>query len=380
MKTNRAAFTLFELILAIALAAVLLSLIGMAINLYLMRVDTDRTRVEEAQLARSVLAMITDDIRAATVYQAQDTTAVAQLMAAGTPFDVDSIDKARETSSSTGGPGGTSGVTKVAAQSSGSAASGASSSSSASTSSGSTNEESDDTLPLGISGTAGELYVDVTRLPKQEELFATVTGYTNAPSPASSNAGASGTTTTNDANPPADLKTVHYSVRQGEAIEPGSAAATSLAPDAQAHAGGLVRQEIPRRMRVFAEESGDSGLLESGQTLVAPEVVGLEFKYYDGSEATDVWDMKETKTLPIAIEVCVWLRSSRVASAGATSSAADMATSARAYRQTVYLPMSQISASNAESGAEVSADSTTPETSSSSSDSSSSSGSAFGEE
>ncbi len=50
----RAGFTLFELILAIALSAVLLTLIGMAINLYLMRVDTDRTRVEEAQLVQRV--------------------------------------------------------------------------------------------------------------------------------------------------------------------------------------------------------------------------------------------------------------------------------------------------------------------------------------
>ena len=53
MKTGRPGFTLFELILAIALAATLLALIGTAINLYLMRVDADRTRVEEAQLARA---------------------------------------------------------------------------------------------------------------------------------------------------------------------------------------------------------------------------------------------------------------------------------------------------------------------------------------
>ena len=57
----RAAFTLFELILAIALAAVLLTIIGMAINLYLTRVSMSRDRVEEAQLARSILAMIADE-------------------------------------------------------------------------------------------------------------------------------------------------------------------------------------------------------------------------------------------------------------------------------------------------------------------------------
>ena len=55
----------------------LLTLIGTAINLYLMRSMPSRTRVEEAQLARSILAMIADDIRATTVYQPQDTSAIA---------------------------------------------------------------------------------------------------------------------------------------------------------------------------------------------------------------------------------------------------------------------------------------------------------------
>ena len=68
----RSAFTLFELILAIALSATLLALIGTAINLYLVRMDTGRTRVEEAQLARSILATIAADVRATTVYQTQD--------------------------------------------------------------------------------------------------------------------------------------------------------------------------------------------------------------------------------------------------------------------------------------------------------------------
>src|SRR5438552_2139751 len=52
---SRPGFTLFELILAIGLSSALLALIGTAINLYLVRVDASRSRVEEAQLARTVL-------------------------------------------------------------------------------------------------------------------------------------------------------------------------------------------------------------------------------------------------------------------------------------------------------------------------------------
>ena len=57
-------------------------LIGTAINLYLLRVDTSRTEVEESQLARNILAMIAADIRATSVYQTQDISAIAQLAAA----------------------------------------------------------------------------------------------------------------------------------------------------------------------------------------------------------------------------------------------------------------------------------------------------------
>src|SRR3990172_6027943 len=89
----RPAFTLFELILAIALSATLLALIGTAINLYLLRVDAGRTRVEEAQLARSILATIAADVRAASTYQTQDVSAIAELASAVAQFDVDDLDE-----------------------------------------------------------------------------------------------------------------------------------------------------------------------------------------------------------------------------------------------------------------------------------------------
>ncbi len=380
VHSRRGAFTLFEVILSVALAAVLLALIGTAINLYLTRVDSDRTRVEEAQLARSVLAMITDDIREASVYQKQDTSAIAKLMAAGTPFDVDSIDKAREGGAATSGPGGSTAIAKLSSLSSTSGGGGSSSGGSSSTG-GTSNEESDDTMPLGLNGQADDLYVDVTRMPRQEELFATVTGYTNAPSAASSSTGPPGSSASSaEAMPPADLKTVHYYIRPGNGVEAGSAAVTSLAPDAQASAGGLVREEIPRRLRVFAEQTGGTDTTTSGAALIAPEVVQLQFRYFDGSQLLDTWDMKELKKLPTAIEVCVWLRSARANAGGDNVSSTEL-NGAHEYRQVVYLPMSQISEASAANGSGSSSDaSAADDASTSSPDSSSSgSGSAFGD-
>ncbi len=60
-----AGFTLLEVVLAIGLAGVVLALLTTAIDLYLVRVDVNRTRVESAQLARTLLTRMADDLRAA---------------------------------------------------------------------------------------------------------------------------------------------------------------------------------------------------------------------------------------------------------------------------------------------------------------------------
>ncbi len=377
----RAGFTLFELILAIALSAALLTMIGTAINLYLMRVDASRTRVEEAQLARSLLAMIADDIRATTVYKPQDTSAIAGLIASGMTFDVDSNDNPRSGSSgaSSNAGGAVGGSSTVGGSGSASSASGASSTSdtsavgSPSSQSGSSAEADDSSMPLGLRGTLAELYVDVTRLPSREELFSTITGYTNAPlpAPAGSLAAGAGAAVPTGIVPPSDLKTVRYFVRHGGQTGPGSGAATPLAPDLELPGGGLVRQVIPRNMRVWAEQTGNSAVLESGQSLVAPEVEHLEFRYYDGIQVTDVWDMSEERSLPRAVEVRIWLASSDPAEQAdvVMHDLASRLRNAREYRQTVYLPMWEVSGPS--SGGSVGGSSSSSTTSSSSAGSSS---------
>jgi prepilin-type N-terminal cleavage/methylation domain-containing protein len=343
-----AGFTLFEVILAIALAAVLLTLIGTAINLYLVQVDAGRTRVEEAQLARSILSMIADDIRATTIYKPQDTSSIAQLMAQTAKYTVDDIDKAI----SAGGVGKASALT---AMSSGTSMGAASALSPAGSSSGSTDSADTDTsLPLGINGSLEELYVDATRLPKQEELFSTATGYSNAQSPVANgsapggggaaNGGSGQSATATGGVPATDLKTVHYFIRPGAAIETGSASVTTLDPAAQAQIGGLVRQEIPRAMRNFAEKNGGSNVLDSNQVLLAPEVVHIEFHFFDGSQVADTWDMKELKKLPVAVEVRIWMRPTNDTSEPVNTSydLATLSSTTHEYRQVVNLPMAQL--------------------------------------
>ncbi|MEX2025809.1 MAG: hypothetical protein WEH44_00890, partial [Pirellulaceae bacterium] len=97
------------MILAIALSAVLLVLIGTVINLYLVEAEASRTLVEESQLARNVLEMIAEDLRQSIVYQPQDTSSVSELAAQFKPYDPNQISApvpagaAEESSSGFGG-------------------------------------------------------------------------------------------------------------------------------------------------------------------------------------------------------------------------------------------------------------------------------------
>jgi prepilin-type N-terminal cleavage/methylation domain-containing protein len=388
-NSRRAGFTLFELILAVALSAVLLALVGTAITLYLSRVDAGNSRVEESQLARSILAKIADDIRGATIYQAQDTSGIAELMAASAEFDVDDIDAEQPSGNSLSGSltpnENSSGSGSLTGNSSSLSSLSSSTSSSTSTQESQTNEPAD-TLPLGLNGNLNELYVDVTRLPRQEELFATVTGYSNAQLPASKTGAASaGAAMPAGVIPPTDIKSVHYFVRQGEAVKSGSAATTSLAPSAQQlSAGGLVRQEIPRTLRLGAEMTGDAAVLEGGQVLLAPEVVNIEFRYFNGTEVTDLWDMSEEQVLPRAVEVRIWLSTPGNETATQPYDINTLSATTREYRHTVYLPMSELSADSQMSGDTSSVGSTASSGTSSggtssSSSSSSGTGSSFGD-
>jgi hypothetical protein len=204
-----------------------------------------------------------------------------------------------------------------------------------------------------------------------------MTGYTNAPLPIPAGGTASMSAAAAGVVMPSDLKTVRYFIRAGEQVGSGGIAATSFAPELQVRAGGLVRQEIARTTRLFAEQTGESALLESGQSLVAPEVVHLEFRYFDGQLVVDLWDMNEMKLLPLAIEVRIWLAPpDETGSRGTVQyDAAGLADWAHEYRQIVYLPMSEASSASAASGMGGTSSSSSSMDSSSSSSSSSGSSS-----
>ena len=57
--------------------------------------------------------------------------------------------------------------------------------------------------------------------------------------------------------------------------------------------GGLVRRQLDRAVTNYSESSGLSNSMSSVGDLVAPEVVALEFSYFDGSQWLVQWDSSQ---------------------------------------------------------------------------------------
>ena len=76
-KMPRRAYTLFEVMLSLALILVLMTLIGTALNTHLRSQFHNRLQVEEAQLARTLLNRIADDIRHVVLDPERDESAAS---------------------------------------------------------------------------------------------------------------------------------------------------------------------------------------------------------------------------------------------------------------------------------------------------------------
>lgn len=303
----RTAFTLWEVLLAMTIAAVILAALGMAIDLHLRVVDTGRGEVEQSLLARSVLERIADDLHSAVLYQPIDMEALleeampkgaTQLAAQATSSSSSPSSSSSQSSSqqssqqSTRGSTGSStpsggGTTGASGQGATAGASGAGGSSAGQSGASGTQSATDDaeaaaheaaSAPApGVYGTQTELAVDVSRLPRLDQYQQLMAG---GDQPL--------------ADRVSDVKTVTYFVQNANSVPSGAAGPA---------VGGLMRQERDRAASIWSSQQGggDASQAES----LAPEVVALEFRYFDGQEWSTDWDSDVRQGLPIAIEVAV---------------------------------------------------------------------------
>ena len=285
------AFTLLEVVLAIGLTGTLLALLATAIDLYLVRVDANRSKVESAQLARTLLNRIADDIRAVRYYSPDS-------------GEQDGSSNDPNSSSSTG-----------------------------SGSSSSTLDTETSSEVLGIFGTATELRIDRSAawnwLRTVREIDPT------------------------EATPPTEMpQTVGYVFNDGETMLADQLAALGVLSDGSLPGyAGLYRQESPSPAWVYQSSATGvslSSLAQAEPELLAPEVLTLSFQYFDGNQMLESWDSAQQEGLPIGIEISLTMMVEPFEIAQGTSAQERdaMLTSSKnseVYRLFVRLPKVQVS-------------------------------------
>lgn len=300
-------FTLLEVLLAMALAAIVLGAITMAIDFHLRVVERGRQQVEEAQLARALLRTIADDLRCGVHYE---------------PLEAGSLDALAGSSGAPTGSGNAG-----TAQSAGSATALTSSSSSGGqpgssdfTGEPATDEETGLAESVvwgatpGLYGNHYELQVDVSRLPRIDQYEQLIVDLDGRPGDLVS-----------------DVKTVAYYL--------GASPDTAMV--------GLMRREFDRAATSFAAQNGGLLELEQYQKLIAPEVLALEFNYFDGIDWYPEWDSSVLGGLPVAVEIAVAI--SMTPGAVAEAGLIDLSLTTgqedfRVYRLLVHLPAAKSAA------------------------------------
>ncbi len=308
---HRSAFTLLELILSLALTAVIAGLIGSLVQLYLANQETGRDSVRQAQMARAILNMIAEDVRTTVRYQAFDTSGLAQLLSSdsgggGGGGGGSSSGGAAGGGAAGGGAagGGAAGGGAAGGGASGGGASGGGASgggaagggaAGGSASSDSSTSATPAPLPPGIYGSSTSIEIDLSRLPRPDEYY---------PKMANTSTGTIG-------DMPSDVKTVGYYVQspRTDGVQDSLGQLSQEAASLNGAAittpnGGLVRRSVDRAVTQYAYENGQSSqLLKTGE-LIAPEVIALEFQYFDGTTWQTQWDGSQ-QGLPHVVKITI---------------------------------------------------------------------------
>ncbi len=300
--------TLLELIISLALSGLLFAMITQMIGNHFHVLEKQRDNVEEVQLARALLSRMSQDIKSAVQYNGVDVEAAmgdidiqgALGIAAGAGVGMEDLLGAADSLLS---------------------------------SSDSTTPSYDfqTTFPtsLGMYGDQQTLRVDISRIPRQEEYRAmydpTEIGALQ--------------------DIPSDVKLISYYCRTLN-VETTVSAQDVFNDDPTIP--GLIRGQLSRAITSYAMNNGNSQAVQDADKMLAPEVIALEFQYYDGYQWLQYWDSEEFEGLPLAVKIRMTMRSnSPYASGGVLDAFYGTTTDAEGrmavtYQKVVKLPVGKI--------------------------------------
>ena len=306
---DRLGFTLLEVVLTLSMSVVLMMLVGAAIQFYARDMNVRDMDIRQTQLAAAVMQMIEDDLRATLHTEPIDTAPLEELF-----------------SSAMGGQGGGGAAPEEDLSAAG-------------IESSETEVIADDTMvnlqsgvavleTPGLIGNQYQIQLDLSRLPRLEEYVAMLDE-----------------TTADIDDIPSDIKTVAYFIQGAGVIGGVQDQLNALDPESDGSSqGGLVRRSLDRAATVQAASTGSLGLLNQTGELLAPEVVAIEFSYWDGITWQLQWSSDEYGELPLAVQVRLTLRDERMSAepSALTATTATMDLSQlRTFHHIVRLPLAK---------------------------------------
>ncbi len=335
-RCKRCGFTLLELILALGLSVMVMSIIVGLIGMYSSNFTTRGEDIRRVALARAILNMIADDLRSTVTKQEYDTKVLEQMLVGSgggsgggqtgggsggaggqnngptgptqptnpnqptNPTQPTNPQQPvgrpntglQQANTGGGGGGGSFGAAGGLGQSNQTGQAGATQGA-AGTDEAPTDTTAMQSLPLGIYGSATNVTMDISRIPRMDEYTAQQNGLLN------------GTLT----DLPGDIKSVSYFVQtpttMGVNDTMSQVSTTAINSNGSA---GLVRRALDRAVMDNAELNGQTDQLNRTGELVAPEVLALEFSYYDGTQWTTTWD-SSTQGLPWLVDITLAMQS-----------------------------------------------------------------------
>ncbi|NND98933.1 MAG: type II secretion system protein [Pirellulaceae bacterium] len=275
-SSRRPGFSLLEVVLSMALAVVLMGLISWSFQFYTRDMNVSNFDIQQTQLAAAVMQMIEDDLRATLHFDPIDNSSLEGLLAST---------GAAQLGGDVGGGGGGGGTTEDL--------SAAGIDSDIPTETAVEAELPDLTSGAavlqapGLIGNQFQIQVDVSRLPRLEEYYAMFD-----------------TDNTNIQDVPSDVKTVTYFVQPADSPagvnDPLDTFNTS---DEPTYTGGLVRRELDRAVTRYAASQGNLSQLNQTGEILAPEITGIEFEYWDGITWQMEWSSDDFEELPLAVRI-----------------------------------------------------------------------------
>ncbi len=247
----RSGFTLIEMLIALSLSLVLISAIYSAVSMHWKYEQVGRERIDRAQVSLAVLRLLTEDVGSVmftpptNVSQEEEETAEATTSSATSP----------STSTTTATTPEETATTTDSTQAS-----------------------------LGIVGTADQLQLDISQ-PAREDFV---------PDESNDQSGTS-------------LPATSDSVR----VTWGMMTPTTALPDDSGRRSLTVNPALARQLAdrlrgvVEVEEDASNSVALSDASILAREVVSLQFRYYDGYSWVTEWDSVVKERLPLAIEVTI---------------------------------------------------------------------------